>query len=162
MTRHCLVAFLLSASSAAIADEPFMQHQVLVRAGQDGYGGYRIPCVLTTSKPGTVLVFAEARQALDGFGVPFPDHAVTEIVMRRSTDHGRTWSKQRVVAESGDVTTGSRHTSLSRKHVTPWLASTTQSPVSPFFYSLAALAFRPNQIRPLKLSGQNRSHSWEC
>jgi len=106
MSRVCLVAFLLSVSSAAIAEEPFMEQQVLFRAGEDGYGGYRIPCVLVTSKPGTVLVFAEARQALDGFGVPFPDHAVTEIVMRRSTDHGRTWSRQRVIVESGGATTG--------------------------------------------------------
>ena len=107
---RCLSLFVLlttaTATVAAGEDRPFLERQVLFKAGDAHYGGYRIPSVVETANPGTVLAFAEARQALDGFGVPFPDRAVTEILMRRSVDNGRTWSKQRVVVNSADVTTG--------------------------------------------------------
>ena len=109
MIRMLILAILTTSVSTAAAAEkgtPLMEQQVLFKSGEDGYGGYRIPSLLVTSTPGTVLVFAEARQALDGHGIPFPDCAETEIVMRRSVDGGRTWSKGRVVVESESVTTG--------------------------------------------------------
>ena len=123
MRRLALFVLLTTAIPAIAADEkrPFLERQILFKAGEAHYGGYRIPSVVETANPGTVLVFAEARQALDGFGVPFPDHAVTEILMRRSVDHGRTWSKQRVVVKSADVTTGNPCAVLDRQSGTVFL-----------------------------------------
>ena len=109
------------AGIAAEKTAPSMQHQVLFRAGEGDYGGYRIPSLLVTNTPQTVLVFAEAREALDGFGVPFPDRAVTEIVMRRSVDGGHTWSERQVVVKSENVTTGNPCAVLDRQTGTIFL-----------------------------------------
>jgi sialidase-1 len=108
--------------TTALADDPVFEQQVLFRSGDGGYGGFRIPCVLATNTPNTVLVFCEARQAKAGFGIPFPDQAETEIVMRRSDDGGRKWSDYEVVIESAGVTTGNPCTLLDRETGAVFLA----------------------------------------
>lgn len=61
--------------------------------GRDSQYGYRIPA-LTVSKQGTVLAFCERRTGLH-------DHAQNDIVVRRSTDRGKTWGDLHVIAEEG-------------------------------------------------------------
>lgn len=61
--------------------------------GADGYPAYRIPALLATRR-GTLLAFAEGRATLD-------DHARNDIVLKRSSDGGRTWSELIVVAAAG-------------------------------------------------------------
>ncbi|MBI2687494.1 MAG: exo-alpha-sialidase [Acidobacteria bacterium] len=68
----------------------------LFKAGEQGYVTYRIPGLLAHGK--TVLAYAEARR--DGFG----DWADIDVVLRRSTDGGRTWEPMRVLADSGTDT----------------------------------------------------------
>jgi sialidase-1 len=65
---------------------------VFVR-GEDGYPAYRIPALITTKK-GTMLAFAEGRASLR-------DHAENDIILKRSTDSGRTWRPLQVVDEDG-------------------------------------------------------------
>ncbi|MGI9428493.1 MAG: sulfatase-like hydrolase/transferase, partial [Bythopirellula sp.] len=63
----------------------------------DGAGtrhGYRIPA-LTVSNKKTILAFAERRVGLH-------DHAQNDIVLRRSTDLGKTFGTQIVVQEDGE------------------------------------------------------------
>ncbi len=55
--------------------------------------GYRIPSLLTTKK-GTVIAFSERRVGLH-------DHALNDIVCRRSIDGGKTWGKEIVAVEDG-------------------------------------------------------------
>jgi sialidase-1 len=55
-----------------------------------GYPTYRSPSLIT-SRLGTLLAFSEGRQ---GKG----DHTQNDIVLRRSTDLGRTWDEMRVLA----------------------------------------------------------------
>ena len=55
--------------------------------------GYRIPSLLVT-KRGSILAFSERRLGLH-------DHAQNDIVLRRSTDDGRTWGDESVVFEDG-------------------------------------------------------------
>ncbi|CAN0456884.1 unnamed protein product, partial [Hapterophycus canaliculatus] len=62
------------------------------QSGQDGYKCYRIPSVIKTNK-GTLLAFAEGR--VNGPG----DAGDIDLVMKRSTDHGKTWSKLTVVRD---------------------------------------------------------------
>jgi sialidase-1 len=61
--------------------------------GQDGYPAYRIPSLVST-KHGSLLAFAEGRATAH-------DHSENDIVMRRSTDHGKTWGKLQLIAEDG-------------------------------------------------------------
>ncbi|MFF7126521.1 MULTISPECIES: sialidase family protein [unclassified Streptomyces] len=64
------------------------------RAGQEGYAGFRIPAVVATNK-GTLLAFCEGR--VDSAA----DHGHIDIVLKRSTDGGRTWGPLRVAASNG-------------------------------------------------------------
>lgn len=62
-------------------------------SGAEGYASIRIPSVIVT-KAGTVLAFAEGRQRPT-------DQAENDIVMKRSTDGGRTWSALKVLHDDG-------------------------------------------------------------
>ena len=59
----------------------------------EGYASIRIPAVLVT-KAGSVLAFAEGRQRAT-------DQAENDIVTKRSTDGGRTWSALQVIHDDG-------------------------------------------------------------
>ena len=64
------------------------------KQGTDGYNTFRIS-VVVRSNEGTLLCFAEGRtNSSDDFGD-------IDIVMKRSTDNGKTWQKLQVVAEDG-------------------------------------------------------------
>jgi len=60
--------------------------------GEDGYPQVRIPA-LVVSANGTLLAFAEGRQA--------GDHSENDIVLKCSLDGGKTWGPLQVVAEMG-------------------------------------------------------------
>jgi len=80
MVRGLVVAaVLLAMGPAPVAGT----EQVLFRAGTGGYGCYRIPALARTEQ-GSLLAFAEARKSPSG-----ADRG--DIVLRRSTDDGRTW-----------------------------------------------------------------------
>jgi len=70
----------------------------LFEAGQGGYVTYRIPGMVTLGD-GTILAYAEARK--DGTG----DWADIDIVLRRSSDAGVTWTPPVVIADAGTATT---------------------------------------------------------
>ncbi|MEV0554552.1 sialidase family protein [Streptomyces sp. NPDC050597] len=88
-----------SAPAAATAPTGFEQ-QVLFKASQDpGYACYRIPAVVKTTK-GTLLAFAEGRVN------DCSDAGDIDIVVKRSTDGGRTWGPLQVVNEGAGDTHG--------------------------------------------------------
>ncbi|MER5445464.1 sialidase family protein [Streptomyces sp. NPDC002766] len=64
------------------------------RAGREGYASYRIPAVVATAA-GTLLAFCEGRVASAS------DHGRIDIVLKSSTDGGRTWGPLRVAAANG-------------------------------------------------------------
>jgi sialidase-1 len=88
-SRSFLLAIL--ASTVGLAAEP--QFSDVFMAGKDGYPSIRIPSVVVTTK-GTVLAFAEGRQK-------HSDQAENDIVMKRSTDGGVTWSPLKVIQDDG-------------------------------------------------------------
>lgn len=59
----------------------------------NGYQNYRIPSMVCTKK-GVLLAFAEGRDNL-------LDHSENDIVLKRSTDNGATWSQLILVDEDG-------------------------------------------------------------
>ncbi|MFG2946837.1 exo-alpha-sialidase [Streptomyces adustus] len=82
------------------AVDPEFGQQVLFKASQDpGYACFRIPAIVTTTD-GTLLAFAEGRVLNCG------DAADIDIVLKRSTDGGRTWGPLQVVNEGGGDTHG--------------------------------------------------------
>lgn len=68
-------------------------------SGNDGYRSYRIPAIISLPN-GELLAFCEGR--VNGAG----DFGHVNIVMKRSTDKGKTWGSLKVVAENGDLQAG--------------------------------------------------------
>jgi sialidase-1 len=86
--------------AAAAAPAPYLEQQVLFKASQDpGYACYRIPAVVRSAK-GTLLAFAEGR--VDNCG----DTGDIDVVLKRSTDGGKTWAPLQLVNEGGGDTHG--------------------------------------------------------
>jgi len=77
-------------SSAAVA-EPSLEKLDLFEAGTGGYAVYRIPGVVVT-KRGTMLAYCEARKSERG------DWNTIDVLLRRSTDGGKTWDAPRKIA----------------------------------------------------------------
>jgi sialidase-1 len=94
-----LHSFLLScfvgASSGLAQPAPLEQVDVF-RAGEGGYHTYRIPTIVTAAD-GSLVVFAEARKENRGD----PGLGDIDLVARRSSDGGRTWSAMQLVDDPG-------------------------------------------------------------
>ncbi len=71
----------------------------LFTSGQDGYHTYRIPSLAVTPK-GSLLAFCEGRGKSRG------DSGDIDLLWRRSTDGGRTWSGSAVLWDDGENTCG--------------------------------------------------------
>jgi len=82
------------AASCPAADTPEVEPTVVWKRGDNGYYMHRIPAIVLT-KSGTLLAFAEARK--NGRG----DHGDIDLVVKRSTDMGKTWSDFILVYEEG-------------------------------------------------------------
>lgn len=91
-----LPALALVVSSQA-AQEP-QQTDVFV-SGKDGYHTYRIPSAIVTTK-GTLLLFCEGRKASRS------DTGDIDLLLKRSTDGGRTFRNQQIVWDDGPNTCG--------------------------------------------------------
>jgi len=86
-------------------------------SGQDGYHTYRIPALVVTPK-GTVLAFCEGRKHSSS------DTGDIDLLVRRSTDGGRTWSRQQIVWDDGPNTCGNPCPVIDRQTGTIWLPMT--------------------------------------
>ncbi len=84
---NLLAWFLLPAAAplpaGAITPPADPVFTTVFRRGKGPYPAYRIPSLVTTRK-GTILAFCEGRQSLS-------DHSRNDILLRRSTDGGKTW-----------------------------------------------------------------------
>ncbi|MGB3587456.1 MAG: sialidase family protein [Tunicatimonas sp.] len=90
--KHFLFFLFFTIATSSIQAQSLSDSIVftdLFAAGTDGYRTYRIPGIVTTSQ-GTLLAWCEARRDQS-------DWADIDIVLRRSTDGGSTWSKQKVL-----------------------------------------------------------------
>lgn len=66
-----------------------LKSTVIFESGENGYPHFRIPTI-TRSTKGVLLAFAEARFLLS-------DHARNDIVLKRSTDNGKTWGDMQII-----------------------------------------------------------------
>lgn len=67
---------------------PSSEFNYIYNQGTDGFELYRIPAIVK-SKSNTLLAFAEARKARSN-----GDSGDIDLVVKRSSDNGKTWSKQ--------------------------------------------------------------------
>lgn len=86
-------------------------------AGRDGYHTYRIPALVLTTQ-NTLLAFCEGRKNNRR------DHGDIDLVLKRSTDGGKTWSPQQIVYEEGgnaEITIGNPAPVVDQDTGTIWL-----------------------------------------
>src|SRR5271157_3429796 len=86
-------------------------------SGQDGYHTYRIPSLIVTNK-GTLLAFCEGRKTNGG------DIGDIDLLLKRSFDGGKTWTKAQVVWDDGPNTCGNPCPVLDSRNGTIWLPMT--------------------------------------
>lgn len=94
----CLAMVSCSVGMAPAAADPLEQIDVYL-SGQDGYHTYRIPSVIVTRR-GTVLAFCEGRKNSSS------DTGDIDLLLKRSADGGRTFSKAQMVWDDGPNTCG--------------------------------------------------------
>lgn len=83
-------------------------------AGDGGYHTYRIPALVTTPR-GTLVAICEGRRR------SHHDVGLIDLLARRSTDGGRTWSEPRLVAAAPGQTTGNPAPVVDRQTGVIWL-----------------------------------------
>lgn len=89
---------LPAAAEVISVSVPFVSPKGDYVTHEEGYHTFRIPGMIVT-QDGSVLVFAEGRRG-DGSDPRRDENAPIDLVMRRSTDNGRTWQPM-VVIDSG-------------------------------------------------------------
>jgi sialidase-1 len=92
MKRLPVLFVLASLVCASAGAEALLQKLNVFEAGKDGYALYRIPGIVVT-KRGTVLAYCEARRTGKS------DWDTIDILLRRSTDGGKTWSATQKIAD---------------------------------------------------------------
>lgn len=96
MRGACLAAILLALTAGNAAADPQLEQTEVFVSGAEGYHTFRIPAAVATTK-GTLLAFCEGRKTGPG------DHGDIDLVLKRSTDNGRTWGRLQLVHEEGDT-----------------------------------------------------------
>jgi sialidase-1 len=97
--------------------EPGLQLADVFIAKTDGYHTYRIPALLVT-REGTFLAFCEGRKGSQS------DAGDIDLLVKRSSDGGKTWSAQQVVWDDGANTCGNPCPVVDQTTGTIWLPMT--------------------------------------
>lgn len=100
--RCLLVLFSFAAALPLQAADPPLKplhSRNVFTAGSEGYHTFRIPAIIATPK-GTLLAFCEGRKQGRS------DAGDIDLVLKRSSDGGKTWGKLRVVWNDGKNTCG--------------------------------------------------------
>jgi sialidase-1 len=107
---------MIAVAARPAGAEPVGQ-QALFTSGEGGYHTYRIPALVTTTKA-TLLALCEGRKKGRG------DSGAIDLLLRRSTDGGKTWGKAQVVWDDGENTCGNPCPVVDAKTGTVWLLMT--------------------------------------
>ena len=102
LTGICIVLLLVFFAGCKTSEQslaPKNIHKVLYASSSEGYNTFRIPAIVT-SKNGTLLAFAEGRKNSSS------DTGDIDLVLKRSTDNGKSWSALSVIWDDGDNVCG--------------------------------------------------------
>lgn len=111
-----LVLLMVGVVASAFAAPSIEQVDVFV-SGQDGYHTYRIPAVIKAAN-GTLLAFCEGRKTGGG------DSGNIDLLLKRSSDGGRSWSAVQVLWDDAENTCGNPCPVLDESTGTLWLLLT--------------------------------------
>lgn len=115
----CAALTALVSVAASVRSEGLFQQTDVYVAGQNGYFGYRIPGI-ETAPDGSLLAFAEARK--NNLGDPGHEGNDIDLVLRRSTDLGVTWSPMTVIEDPGERWSAANPaTVVDQRHGRIWL-----------------------------------------
>ncbi len=117
LTRRTFIGSLAAAPAAFARTGPALAQVDVFRASEDGYHTYRIPSLLLTPRR-ALLAFCEGRKNSSS------DSGDIDLLMKRSTDHGATWSSQRVLFDQGRDTIGNPCPVVDRRTGVIWLLAT--------------------------------------
>ena len=102
-SRHHFIVVVLLGTLGACHDQPDPANeptrQIIWRADSNGYHTYRIP-VLQVTPNGTLLAFSEGRKT------GREDSGNIDLIVRRSTDNGQTWTPATIICDQGPDTCG--------------------------------------------------------
>jgi sialidase-1 len=115
IASSAVIASSLLAAGQRPVDAP--RFTEVFRAGDSGYHTYRIPSVVATRR-GTLLAFAEARRSSAA------DAGDIDLVLKRSTDGGATWSAMQVIGDNGPNTFGNPCALVDGRTGRIWLLTT--------------------------------------
>ena len=90
----CLFVWLSLALSGQVFGQEKEALDFLFESGTEAYQCFRIPAIVTSTQ-GTLLAFAEGRKK------GCSDTGDIDLVMKRSEDHGRTWSTLILIWDNG-------------------------------------------------------------
>jgi sialidase-1 len=112
-----IVSSWLLMGCGLLAQSPHLQQADIFVAGENGYHTYRIPALAVTTN-GTVLAFCEGRKNSRS------DTGDIDMLVKRSTDGGRTWSRQQVIWSDAENTCGNPAPVVDQSTGTIWLLMT--------------------------------------
>lgn len=111
----CVSPGILASQGQAVSQQP--HYTDVFVSGTDDYHTYRIPSLLVAGN-GTLLAFCEGRKNSRR------DQGDIDLLLKRSNDGGKTWSKQQVIWDDGANTCGNPCPVLDQDTGTIWLLMT--------------------------------------
>ncbi len=123
LARHCrvagvrFVALCFMGGPAFAAPSNLLEQTDVFVSGNDGYHTYRIPAVVTT-KGGALLAFCEGRANTRS------DSGDIDMLAKRSTDGGKSWSRQQLIWSDGTNTCGNPAPVVDQETGIVWLLIT--------------------------------------
>lgn len=109
MSLRAALTLLVWIPAAVTSAGGALSHVDVYVSGTEGYFAYRIPAI-ETAPDGSLLAFAEARK--HNLGDPGYEKQDIDLVLRRSTDQGRTWSPMRVIEDPGELWSAANPTTI--------------------------------------------------
>lgn len=124
MQRTGLVSVLLGlALTTTVNAQTNLELSTVYTSGVDGYHTYRIPAIVVTTN-GTVLAFCEGRKNSRS------DTGDIDLLLKRSTDGGKTWGAQQLIWSDDENTCGNPTPVVDRDTGIIWLLTTWNSGVA--------------------------------
>jgi len=119
VTAGLIAALAAGWGAVAIPAEPLLVRVNVFESGKDGYHTFRIPAI-ETAADGSLVAFAEARKY--NRSDPGYENQDIDLVCKRSTDGGQTWSAMRLIEDPGELwSAGNPATVVDRQTGRMWL-----------------------------------------